>query len=244
MKGFCLLGSAFIIAFGLLGFGYFSKLQTMDTIEVKGLSEKVVRADVGHICITISNHCENLEKLYTKRAADKIKVVDFLKSCNVTDEEILDSSMDTKEYEEESTTISPTSVTKVEKIKFYKSEDKLSINTKDLGKIEKIKDGIMKLSSEEIFIGYNYSYDLTNFLDIKIQMLKEASENARKNAEAFIEPQGQKCGEVVYLRQGEITIRAENESETIDSWSSKEKTNINKKLRLVVRAGFAKEKAK
>ncbi|MDR3180129.1 MAG: SIMPL domain-containing protein [Holosporaceae bacterium] len=240
MRSLSLLGSALIIAGGLVGFGYFSKIHsTQDAIEVKGLSEKVVRADVGNMCIAISNRDENLEKLYIKRAADKVKLTDFLKNYGIIDEEITDSSMDTSEREEEET-VSSAGATTVKKTKYYKSEDKLSINTRDLEKIEKIKEGIIKLSSEGIFISYSYSYDLTSFLDIKIQMLKEASENSKKNAEAFVEPHGQKIGDVVYLRQGEITIRAENESENIESWHSTERTSLNKKLRLVVRAGFKK----
>jgi hypothetical protein len=208
-----------------------------ELIEVKGLSEQVVRADAGDLFITISNDNSNLEELYKKRVSDKEKVVGFLKSSGVTNEEIADFSVDTMEYLEEEKNVSGTTI---KKQKRYESKDRLTVRSRDLDKINKIKEEIFKLSSEGVFIACSYAYNLTNFLDIKKRMMKEASENARKNAEAFIEPYGQTIGKVVYLRQGEITIRAENETEDTERWDTKEKSSVNKKLRLVVRAGFAK----
>jgi hypothetical protein len=245
MKYVYLLGSV-IIACGLAGFGYFSSKNMTESsrlIEVRGLSEKVVKADVGSVFITISNENANLEELCKKRASDKEKVIGFLKSCGATSEEIVDSSMDTTEREEEDKTTSG-GVTTTKKRKYYKSDDRLTVQTKDLEKINKIKEEIVKLSSEGILATYSYSYNLANFLDIKEQMMKEASENAKKSAEAFVEPYGQKVGEVVYLRQGEITIRAENEAEDVNRWNSVEEKSVNKKLRLVVRAGFSKDRCK
>jgi hypothetical protein len=73
-----------------------------------------------------------------------------------------------------------------------------------------------------------------------MEMMREASENAKKNAEAFIAPYGQRINKVAYLRQGEITIRSADETESEESWNSKESTSLHKKLRLVIRAGFTK----
>jgi hypothetical protein len=157
----------------------------------------------------------------------------------VIPEEIVDVSMETKEYDEEDKSSLSDLIT-VKKRKCFRAEDKLSVRTSDFDKIDKIRENIIGLSSEGVFVTYKYAYQLTNFAEIKMQMMREASENARKNAEAFIEPQKQSIGKAVYLRQGEITIRAENEAEDTNQWESKEKTSIYKKLRLIVRAGFSK----
>jgi hypothetical protein len=243
MKYTCLICSG-IVAFGLTGLGYFASKNigaSSQLIEVKGLSEKVVKADMGDVVITISNSGGNLEELYKKRIDDKQKVMDFLTKSGVIPEEIADISMETNEYEEEDKSSLSDLIT-IKKRKLFKASDKLSIHTSDLDKIDKIKEDIVKLSSEGVLVSYNYAYQLTNFADIKMQMMTEASENARKNAEAFIEPHRKSIGKVVYLKQGEITIRAENEAEDTDRWSSKEKTSVYKKLRLVVRAGFSKSR--
>jgi hypothetical protein len=71
-------------------------------------------------------------------------------------------------------------------------------------------------------------------------MMRDASEHARKSADACACVHGQKLGTLVYLRQGEISIRAEDESSETSEWNSSEAISINKRLRLVVQAGFSK----
>ncbi|MDR2682033.1 MAG: SIMPL domain-containing protein [Holosporaceae bacterium] len=234
------LGSL-IVTCGMLVFGYITLKNIRNhtqLVEVRGLSEKFVRADIGNMEIRISNRSANLEELHKKRATDKAKVMAFLKSYNVADEEITTSSDTYETSEEEKTTEAGITTTKC--IRHFKAEDQIKLRTADLEKIKKIREAIFNLSSEGILVTYFHSYTLTNFSNIKMQMMKEASENAKKSAEAFVEPFGKKIGKVVYLRQGEITIRGEDESEETEKWSSRESECINKKLRLVVRAGFTK----
>jgi hypothetical protein len=233
-----------IVAFGFSGLGYFASKNVKSSthlIEVKGLAEKVIKSDVADIVITVSNSNSNLEELYKKRTADKEKIMEFLTKSGVIPEEIADISMETSEGEEEEKSTLSDLIT-VKKHVCFRSKDTFSVRTSDFEKIDKIKSDIIKLSSEGVLVTYTYSYQLTNFCDVKIQMMREASENAQKNAEAFIEPHHQRIGKVVYLKQGEISIRAENETEETDRWASKEKTSVYKKLRLVVRAGFEKRR--
>lgn len=235
-----------IISIGLLGFGYLRTYYSQNTsnlVTVKGLAEKVVRSDLAEMSVKFSNKkFESLEDLYKKRMADKEKVLKFLKDHGVTNEEIVNFSMDTSDYTESSEEVSDSGTVSKKKIRYFESNDEFSIKTKQLEKVNAVKVDVMKLLSENVFVTYDYNYKLTNFIDIKLGMMKEASANARKNAEVFVEPQGLEICDVVYLHQGEVTIRAEDESEDVDSWNSKKDKSINKKLRLVVRAGFSKKK--
>ncbi len=227
-----------IVAIGLASFGYI-KHSDDRLVEVKGLSEKTVRADIGDMSISISNSgYVNLEDLYKKRVSDKEKVINFLKNQGITDDEIVNFFMNTSDYNEENKTTSASGIITIDRKKFFRSDDTISIRTTQLEKIGKIKSEIVKLSSEGVLLTYNYSYKLTNFINVKLEMMKEASQNALENAKAFVEPQGVNIGRVAYLRQGEITIRAEDESENVSSWDSQESQSANKKLRLVIRAGF------
>ena len=235
-----------IISIGLLGFGYLRTYYSQNTsnlVTVKGLAEKVVRSDMAEMSVRFSNKkFENLEDLYRKRVSDKEKVLKFLKDHGITDEEIVNFSMDTSDYIEETEYKLESGIISTKKNRYFKSNDEFSIKTKQLKKVNDVKADVMKLLSENVFVTYDYNYKLTNFIDIKLEMMKEASANARKNAEVFVEPQGLKICDVVYLHQGEVTIRAEDESEDVSSWDSKKNKSINKKLRLVVRAGFSKKK--
>ncbi|MCR4623050.1 MAG: SIMPL domain-containing protein [Alphaproteobacteria bacterium] len=240
-----IVGAA-IISVGLVGFGYFRTYylqKTTNFVTVKGLSEKIVRSDVAEMSLGFSNDkFENLEDLYKKRIADKEKVLKFIKDHGVADGEIVNFSMDTYDYTEETEDKLKSGIISTKKKRYFRSKDEFSLKTKDLEKVDVVKADVMKLFSENVFVSFDYNYRLTNFIDIKLGMMKEASANARKNAEVFVEPQGLKIGDVVYLNQGEVTIRAEDESEDVDYWNSKKDKSINKKLRLVVRAGFTKKK--
>ncbi|GHT90799.1 hypothetical protein FACS1894122_02010 [Alphaproteobacteria bacterium] len=241
MKYTYLIGAA-IVSCGLVGFGCLTSnkfLGGRELVEVKGLSEKVVRADIGDALITTTANHEVLEELYKKRMADGAKVIEFLRACGVTNDEIVGSSINTTECEDDVTSTSE-GITVKNKKKYYKAEDVINVRTKDLEKIEKIKSRLVNLGASGILVKCDYSYKLTSFLNVKMEMMKEASENARKSADAAVAPHGKKIKDVVYLRQGEISIRAEGEKEDVDYWNSKESTSINKRLRLVVNAGFSK----
>ncbi|GHU16641.1 hypothetical protein FACS189472_02130 [Alphaproteobacteria bacterium] len=234
--------SAAIISCGLVGFGCLTANKYLggnQLVDVKGLSEKIVRAEIGDALITITANNESLQELYKKRIADRATVIEFLKTCGVTNDEIIGSSINTTECEDDVTSTSEGVAIKNKK-KYFKAEDVINVRTKDLEKIEKIKSELVTLSASGVLVKCDYNYKLTSFLNIKMEMMKEASENARKCAEAAVAPHGKKIKDVVYLNQGEITVRAENESEEIGHWDSKESTSINKKMRLVVRAGFSK----
>lgn len=244
------IGSAFL-AIGLIGLGgvlgySIVKVgcihsQNSNMIEVKGLSEKKVRADIGTLSISVPNNgFDNLDDLYKKRTHDKEKVIAFLKSNGVSEDEMT-FSVNTWDYSDENKT-TENGVTTTVKKRLFSANDTVNVKTKDVDKVGKIKADMMKLVSEGILATCDYSYKLTNFVDIKLEMMEEASKNARRNAEVFIAPQGYSIGEVVYLKQGEVTITGDDESENTNSWNSEERQSINKKLRLVVRAGFSKQK--
>lgn len=242
---FVTLGAIIASAVIAFGFAYLGWMKSYDNrlIEVKGLSEKTVRADVGEMSIRFTNNgYANLEELYSKRISDKEKVMAFLKSQGVTDDEVVNYSMETNDYDESDKTISADGVTRLDHKTFFRSNDTITVKTTQLGKIEKIRSEIAKLSASGILLTYHFSYRLTRFIDVKLEMMKEASENAYENAKKFVEPYDFEIGEVVYLKQGEVTIRAEDENEQVSAWDSQEGKSINKKLRLVVRAGYTQRK--
>lgn len=236
-----LCGSALVIS--LIGATYLGvKLlkSTSSMVEVKGLSEKIVKSDIGEIIIKISNRNDNIDDLYKKTKEDSEKTIAFLKNNNVDESEITYSDIDIFEDSEAKSEIKDAKEITEKKI-FYRSTYSVKIMTKQIEKIKNIRSNIVKdLMSQKIFVSYNYSYKITNFSDIKLDMMKEASEHARKSAEAFLAPYCKKLGRVKYLRQGEITIKGENDS--CEDYQYHDNTSsVNKKLRLVVQAGFLQE---
>lgn len=227
-----------LIAAGIVGAAFLCSKhmgQSDNLIVVKGLSEKIVRSDIGEIVVTIRNQNEKIPELYKKQTADRKRVMEILKQQNIAESEIVDSSSDISMVERENS--------KKQLTRYFNAEDTIIVSTKDLDKIEKLKAGLMTLPLEGIYVTYTYQYKLTNFPNIKLEMMKEAGENTLQNARAFVSSiNGCSVGPVAYLRQGEIEITAVTDSASTSYWSSSEKTSIYKKLRLVVRAGYNKGK--
>jgi hypothetical protein len=226
--------AVFVMAFLLVCSVYFAITSIVsDTrlVEVRGLSEKVVRADSAVFNIVVSNKNQNIDELYKKLVADREKVVAFLKANNITEAETKNSSLRVTEVNEyENNQI---------RGKCYKSSELFKIQTRELEKVENLKAKIIDLMKQRVFLSYGYSYKLSNFSDIKLKMMEEASRHARSSAEAIAAPQNQQIGEAIYLRQGETSIKAENDNGS-GSYSD-ESSSLNKKLRLVVLAGFKKK---
>lgn len=228
-----------LIAVGIVGAAFLCTKhmgRSDNLIVVKGLSEKIVRSDIGEIVVTIRNQNEKIPELYKKQTADRKRVMEILKQQNIAESEIVDSSSDMSMVEKENSK-------KQLLTRYFKAEDTIIVSTKDLDKIGKLKAGLMTLPLEGIYVTYTYQYKLTNFPNIKLEMMKEAGENTLQNARAFVSSiNGCSVGPVAYLRQGEIEITAVTDSASIDYWSSSEKTSVYKKLRLVVHAGYNKGK--
>ena len=234
---------AFAIAAGFWGFG---SLKSLDKhiVEVKGLSEKIVRADIGTLHISFENEREEhyeitkeqkkllVDELYKKRTEDRAYVMEFLKDHGITKEEIVEESNNIYENNEW--------VTKDTYKRYMKSTNSIKIRTRAVEKILPIKMEIGDLIGKGVMISCNYAYKITDFIKIKLEMMREASENARKNAEVFVEPQKTEIDDLIYLRQGEVSINAEDDGS--GGGYSSESESLNKKLRLVVRAGYSKKK--
>lgn len=230
---FCCVLSAIIMACGLVGGGYFAVKKVTsnrEMIEVKGLSERIVRSDCCEIEIHIKNYDTNIEKMYAKHKNDKEIVMEQLRTWGVKDSEISGYSCDVQNRTEYDSSAKETK---------FAIDEGIYITTQDLNKAKDIKLKLPDLMLKDVFVTCSYKYKISDFNKIKTEMLKEAAQNARECAEAFIGALDRRLGDVVYLNQGAIIIKAPNESDE-SSWSSSESQSVEKKLRLVVRAGFKK----
>lgn len=223
-----------IISLAIVGaavcFGVLSRsLATRELITVKGLSERVVKSDVGEIYIRIENKNKNLKALHQKRTADKNKTLDFLKKYGVTDDMIVGIQSDTSEQADYYDS---------KKESYFLGKDCIHIKTSNVDLISHLRTDIVNLSTEDVLITCDYQYEFSKFQSLKLDMINEASKNARDSAASAIRPYDSHITGVAYINQGEVSIRAEDEFECVSQWATQEKTSVNKKIRLVVNAGF------
>lgn len=208
-----LLG-AFLFA-GLLGAAYLLANSIVDikqmerTVEVKGLSEREVSADIAIWPISFNMADNDLVNLYQTIEQQNAKVVDFLKARGFTESEITISTpavVDKLAREYDSSYASRFRYTASSTITVYTSQV-------DLARESMIK--VVDLGREGIAIaGDNYStqFIYSQLNQIKPEMIEEATRNARQAADKFASDSDSRLGKIKRANQGTFSIENRDSS--------------------------------
>lgn len=209
MKNQTLIASIFI-AIGLLALGLairsgikaFSDRDRV--VAVRGLCEKEVEANKVTWPIVTQDMGNDLVTLYDRTQAVNAKILAFLKSNGVTDDEISVNSPNVSDNKanayDASRVVSRYSLTNV-----------IVVTSSDVNKIRKLINRQTELLREGIAIiaeSYQYptTYEYTALNDIKPEMIAEATKNAREAANKFGEDSGSRLGKIKSATQGQFSI--------------------------------------
>lgn len=225
---------AIVIAIGIATAGYFVG-QTMfnskvgiNTAEVKGLAERRVDSDRAfwRIQYTVSGRdADAITELYDRSKADSAKIVSLLYESGFDDTEVIPGVVDYNRVE-------------------FRDEDQNLVDEKYVlrGSIEVETDKVQLVSearsklNELIAVGIDIrnnapAYYFTGLNDIKPEMLKEATTNARLAANEFAANAGVEVGGIRDARQGGFIIRDVGETYS-------DTTKIEKDVRVVTTITF------
>lgn len=127
--------------------------------------------------------------------------------------------------------------------KGYRLTQRIRIESNDVEKIEKIQRQISELLDRGINVEENdMSYYYTKLSDLKVEMLAEATENARNRAETIAKSAGAHLGGLKTANMGVFQITAPNSTDEDYSWggtfntsSKKKRASINMRLTYNVR---------
>jgi uncharacterized protein len=208
-----ILGGLLLV--GFLGLGYLLSSSIIDikqmerTVEVKGLSEREVPADIAIWPISFSMADNELSNLYQSIQDKNGKVVAFLKAQGFTDGEI---------------TISAPSV--VDKLareydssygaKFrYSASSTITLYTNQVDKARESMIKVVDLGREGIAIAgdsYSTHFIYSKLNDIKPAMIEEATKNARQAADKFAKDSDSSLGKIKRANQGTFSIENRDSS--------------------------------
>jgi len=208
-----ILGGLLLV--GFLGLGYLLSSSIVDikkmerTVEVKGLSEREVPADIAIWPITFSMADNDLSNLYQTIQDKNAKVVAFLKAQGFTDSEI---------------TISAPSV--VDKLareydssygaKFrYTASSTITLYSNQVDKARESMIKVVDLGREGIAIAgdsYSTQFIYSKLNDIKPAMIEEATKNAREAADKFAKDSDSSLGKIKRANQGTFSIENRDSS--------------------------------
>lgn len=201
------------------------------TVTVKGLSEKLVKSDLAIWSLSYKNAGNDLSKLEQKGVEDRNLILRFLKDKGFTPEEIEEGAVSVLDKNSREWVDSEKNITN----RFILSgsivlrSQKVDLVRENYAKIaELIKNGII-ISGEP-------TYHFTKFLDLKQQMMSEASQNAIQAAKDLLSPTSGKLKGIRQAQQGMFTIRAKDAYG--DEMGINEQTSMEKRIRVVTTVTF------
>ena len=213
MKNSSFLGLSFLgifLAIGIAISGYFVG-QTMynakvalNTAEAKGLAERRVKADRANWTVGFSVVGKNrgdVAKLYKTSEEHQQIIVELLKENGFEQDEIRIGIIEYyyREYRDENQKLIDQE---------YHLTGSVSVETQKVELISKVRAGVNKLMTQGINISNGTpAYRFTKLNDIKPDMLREATKNARIAANEFAESAGVNVGGIRSARQGGFNIR-------------------------------------
>ncbi len=194
-----LLALGLCIRSGIKGYGERDRV-----VSVRGLCEKEVEANKVTWPIVTQDMGDDLISLYDRTQAINAKILNFLKSNGVTDDEISVNSPNVSDNiansYDQSRVRSRYSLTNV-----------IVVTSSNVGKIRSLINRQTELLKEGIAIiaeSYQYptTYEFTGLNEIKPAMIAEATKNAREAANKFGEDSGSDLGRIKAATQGQFSI--------------------------------------
>lgn len=200
---------AFLLGAGIATAGYFVSQTTLNertganTAHVKGLSERVVQADTGRWQLSFSSFSRDTTKVsetFERTAAKSTRIHTILTLAGFNDEELRFTPLrktDHTDRDREGKIID----------RYFLVSGSIQITTRDPQKIEPAQQPIYDLAKDGIDVSQdNLFFEYTKLNEIKPDMLREATENARIAANEFASNAGVSVGGIQSASQGGFQI--------------------------------------
>jgi hypothetical protein len=181
-------------------------------VQVKGLSEREVDADLAVWPINITLTANDLQSLKSDIERQNREVYEFF----------LTQGFDKSELTKGSTNISDTRAdmynSNYQNKDFrYLAKSEFTVRTNDINKLQKALSESLELMSKGILLGSKNTwrpieYIFTGLNELKPSMIEEATMNAREVAEKFARDSDSQVGEIRTARQGLFSINDRDEN--------------------------------
>jgi len=181
-------------------------------VQVKGLSEREVGADLAVWPINITLTANDLQSLKSAIDRQNNEVYNFF----------IDQGFDKNELTKGSTNISDTQAdmynSNYQNKPFrYLAKSEFTVRTNDINKLQKALSESLELMSKGILLGSKNTwrpieYIFTGLNELKPSMIEEATMNAREVAEKFARDSDSQVGEIRVARQGLFSINDRDEN--------------------------------
>ena len=232
--------TATIIALGLiistvvLTQAFKNRNQADETISVTGLGSKDFVADLIVWNSSFSKKSFELKQAYAELENDRNAIKDYLLGKGLKENEIIFSSVNiNKEY---TYSYDNNSNLRSQQFNGYSLTQNVQIESKEVEKVENVSRQVSELINKGVELYSNApEYYYTKLAELKLEMIAEATKDAKMRADQIAENAGASLGSLKKSDLGVFQIIAQNSSEEY-SWSgSFNTTSKNKTATITIR---------
>lgn len=233
--GSIIVGVALVLSVSVWAYSFFAVKSLSNVISVTGSAEKIITSDMVK---WTSNFSRNVGLNETKEGYAMMN-----KDLNLVSEYFKSQGISEKEITAKPVMMNPTyeSTDKYgSKMTGYSLQQFIEIQSENVSAITKLaQDAPVKLSeSGVLFFSQGLEYYYKKFSDLKVEMLAEATKNAKARAEKIAESTGSKIGILQSANMGVFQVTPVN-SVDVSDYGYFDTSSIEKKVTSVVRASFS-----
>lgn len=201
-----------IVSVMILANAYKYKYKQSETITVTGLAEKDFESDQIIWSGSYSRKTMDLKEAYALLKQDEKDLKSYFTSKGVNKDEIIFAAVSIeKEYESR---YYPERNVTSNIFTGYKLTQSVTIDSKDLEKVEKISREVTELIEQGIeFSSSSPSYYFSKLSELKIDLLAKASADAKLRAETIAKNSGSSLGVIKNAAMGIFQITGKNSNE-------------------------------
>ncbi len=239
-----ILAVGLVIATLVFSFSYREVRKEARTIDISGSAEKVVASDVAKWSLSVSRQADaaNLKDAATQLAADGKAVSEYLQTNGIQKEAI---------------TLQPPSVTPLceqgsisydrsgnqtcasSRLLGYTLQQPMVIETTEVDKLTSLSQSAFAVLAERgvVLTSAGVEYYIRDLNQVKMQLLSDATKNAKERAEKILAGTGASIGELQSASVGVFQVTAVNSTE-ISDYGAYDTAAQQKKVTSIVRASF------
>lgn len=232
-----ILSVAVVIATIIIGNDYKYKIKVNESINITGNALKDFNADLVKWRATYSRNNFDLKSASEQLKDDQGVVKNFLISQGIKSNEIVFEAVNISKDIRYGTDPNGNSISQFNG--YILSQD-VTIESKDLDKIEKASREISNLISQGIELNSsNPNYYYSKLEDLKLELIAQASENAKQRAENIATKSGSKLGHLQKADLGIFQITGKNDNEDYSYGGAFNTTSRQKTAQITVKASFS-----
>jgi hypothetical protein len=230
--GACFIAAAVIGARALIG--AFRIKHQEHRVTVTGSATRRIQSDFIVWRSVVRSQDPALTAAYKKLASDVPAVLTFIKSRGIDDKSVTVSSISIQEIHPRDREGQP----QEEVTSAYVAEQSIEVSSSDIPKVERVSREATELLDRGVYVRSDAPlYIYTKLATLKIQMIADASKDARLRAEQIATNTGAKLGGLLSARMGVLQINPAF-STSVSAEGNNDKTTLEKDVFSVVTANF------